>query len=449
MAPSRIFETAFVVCGLMLCSFCGLLLAEMSGKLFTQLLDTCFNHLSTYLSNNTAPATIYQACVKRVSPGQGALFDASNLPSKSISLLHPAVNKPLVNSSLCDSGFVGNSDIYGLGVRAGLYVQWASSLLAKHLLREESTALMRSYLFFHVALCIAVVVLTFQKTCTFAVEIVLLYYLVYGGFICVFSRPNLGDSKGAMMDLRWSQVILSLSFWTMVTHAVWFIIFGRFRLPKMPCETTIFFFGPVDDDSLHFCINYLAVFLVHLICLVVYYKTVWICFFGFVSAVKILVSTMKSLLRGDFSPRVGYRSVVQLQSAISRYLRFSNLLEWLAAQPGNIRNKYGSALRRYYCAYTMCAYPSSRPFSTALIVRSTNQAVILAIGVFTFVWTILAIELTIHWNNISGMYVLDTTGQYVPLAVGLGGFVRLLYELLDLWRVNMVLCHFSTPLIDI
>lgn len=47
------------------------------------------------------------------------------------------------------------------------------------------------------------------------------------------------------------------------------------------------------------------------------------------------------------------------------------------------------------------------------------------------------------------MYALDTTGQYVPLAVGLGGFVRTLYGVLKLWLVNMVLCPFSMQLIDI
>lgn len=75
--------------------------------------------------------------------------------------------------------------------------------------------------------------------------------------------------------------------------------------------------------------------------------------------------------------------------------------------------------------------------------------VFLAIGLFTFVWSILAIELTIHWNNITNMYTLDSTVQYVPLAVGLGGFVRLIYGGLKLWLVNIVLCHFSMQLIEI
>ena len=356
MASPRMFEIACIVCVFMLCWFCGMLFAEIFGNLFAQLYHAC----SHYLWNITAPATLYQACVNRVSSEQGALFDPSNLPSKSNSPLHPAIDKPLFNSSLCDSGFIGNSDIYGLGVRSGLYMQWVSSLLANHLLREESAALMGSYLIFHIALCIAVAVLTFQKTCTFAIEIVLLYYLVYGGFICVFSRPNLEDCEPATMDLHWSQVVLFLSFLTMVTHVVWFVVFGRFSLPKMPCETAIFFFGPVDQSLMEFWMDWLAVFLVQYVCLVVVLTTLWICGFCFLSTLDILVSIMKSFLyRGSFQ-RVAYRSLVQLQSAISRYLRFPKLLEWLAAQPGSIRKKYNSALSRHFRAYTMCAYPSSK-----------------------------------------------------------------------------------------
>ena len=159
-----------------------------------------------------------------------ALFDSNNLQSNSI--LDWAGIKPTFNNSFCELGFVGNSDIYGLGVRSGLYKQWVSSLLANHLLREESTALMRSYFIFHIALCIAVAVLTSQKICTFAVEFVLLYCLVYGGFICVFSRLNLGDLEPAMMDLRWSQVILIFVLldngnMCRLVHHIWSILLSK------------------------------------------------------------------------------------------------------------------------------------------------------------------------------------------------------------------------------
>ncbi len=198
----------------------------------------CIAYINS-ISNITVPATVYQPCVNRASSDQAALFDPSNL------LSNPswAGNQPMFNSTLCDSGFVGNSDIYGLGVRSGLCVQWVSSLLANRLLREESTALMRSCLIFHIAIWIALAVLTFQKICTFAVEIVLLYYLVYGGYMCVFTRPNLRDVEPAMMGLHWSHMLLFLLHLTIGTHVVWLIVYSRFSFPNISCGTTLFFFG--------------------------------------------------------------------------------------------------------------------------------------------------------------------------------------------------------------
>ena len=162
--------------------------------------------------------------------------------------------------------------------------------LATHFLPEESAALRGSYLIFHIALWIVIAVFTFQKICIFAVEIVLLYYLVHGGFICVFSGPNLGDSKPVMMDLHWSKVIIFLSFLMMLTHVVWFIVFGRSSFPDMPCGTTIFFFGPVKGIWM----DVLALWLGASISGVVIAVIVPACGFCFIFAGQIFESMMKS-----------------------------------------------------------------------------------------------------------------------------------------------------------
>ena len=40
------------------------------------------------------------------------------------------------------------------------------------------------------------------------------------------------------------------------------------------------------------------------------------------------------------------------------------------------------------------------------------------------VWTALAIELTLAWNSVSGIYVLGSTGQLIPFVVGVLGLLR-------------------------
>ena len=40
------------------------------------------------------------------------------------------------------------------------------------------------------------------------------------------------------------------------------------------------------------------------------------------------------------------------------------------------------------------------------------------------IWAALAIELTLAWNSVSGIYVLGSTGQLIPFVVGVLGLLR-------------------------
>ena len=35
----------------------------------------------------------------------------------------------------------------------------------------------------------------------------------------------------------------------------------------------------------------------------------------------------------------------------------------------------------------------------------------------------------IHWNRISGVYVLGQTGQLIPLVIGIGGLIKTFYTI--------------------
>jgi len=52
------------------------------------------------------------------------------------------------------------------------------------------------------------------------------------------------------------------------------------------------------------------------------------------------------------------------------------------------------------------------------------------IGCGSFIWSISAIELIISWNKITGVHNIDTTGQYIPLVIGICSLVTVLYELI-------------------
>jgi hypothetical protein len=45
------------------------------------------------------------------------------------------------------------------------------------------------------------------------------------------------------------------------------------------------------------------------------------------------------------------------------------------------------------------------------------------------VWAVVAIELTLVWNHVSGVYSLTSTGQLIPFVIGLVGLLRLIHGL--------------------
>jgi hypothetical protein len=84
-------------------------------------------------------------------------------------------------------GFSGNSDLYGLGIRLGVYFQWASSFIIYGWYPEGRNDLAESYLGFLVAITIAIIVITARAEPTYAAEILVLSYIIFGGIYTVMT----------------------------------------------------------------------------------------------------------------------------------------------------------------------------------------------------------------------------------------------------------------------
>jgi hypothetical protein len=70
-----------------------------------------------------------------------------------------------------------------------------------------------------------------------------------------------------------------------------------------------------------------------------------------------------------------------------------------------------------------------RTFQLGYVALSmVNTLLILAIGV-------VSTELTIKWNNIQGVYTLNSVGQLVPFIIGLGLLMNVAYLLLKKYGV--------------
>ena len=157
------------------------------------------------------------------------------------------------NSTLCSMGFTGNSDLYGLGIRTGLYFQWISSFLANNFLRSDHVILQSAYLICLIAIFVVTYFLSFSEDCIFSIEIEILYWIYWGGYVCVFlSAPNpikLG-SKPTWTGITWNTMIILTLHTFMICHAVWFWAWAYdYKFPRMPCGTYHFIPFPMLDPS--------------------------------------------------------------------------------------------------------------------------------------------------------------------------------------------------------
>ena len=53
------------------------------------------------------------------------------------------------------------------------------------------------------------------------------------------------------------------------------------------------------------------------------------------------------------------------------------------------------------------------------------------LGVCIFIYTVIAVELTLHWNNIENINIIESTGQIVPFIVGLALFASTVGKMLE------------------
>ncbi|MCJ1265016.1 hypothetical protein MMC22_004891 [Lobaria immixta] len=131
----------------------------------------------------------FRGCDARVGPQQSFLFTEVTYKTQFArvqtlhangTVLHHSFDKDAFqsiqsNSTLCSQGFEGNEDLYGLGIRVGIYLQWITSLVANNLLPESRKELQRVWLVFSLAVCIATMISSFAVTCVFGIEIEILY----------------------------------------------------------------------------------------------------------------------------------------------------------------------------------------------------------------------------------------------------------------------------------
>ncbi|KAH6618145.1 hypothetical protein B0J18DRAFT_436613 [Chaetomium sp. MPI-SDFR-AT-0129] len=274
-------------------------------------------------------------------------------------------------------------DLYGIGIRTGIYCQWAATMAAGIALPEETAAIRTNTICFQCAILGALILMTARGSIA-QPEVLIIVPLAFGGFsaaqtfeygtslVGTGTATGTGTAKGAGASASASplrtQIMLQI-FGVLVGYSLWFWWEGVETVSPAGCTYYAFVFGKVSIVRLRVFGIVMSIF-------------GGICFVN--AEVLVLVVPMLSCIRS------GRRVTAQ----------------YFITTPGRISSG-GKETPRWQ-----------------IWVR-------IAINVVSVCYFIVMIELTLAWNpTIKGANTLESVGQLVPLVVGVTGLLRISYLLL-------------------
>lgn len=285
--------------------------------------------------------------------------------------------------------FTGNADLYGAGIRYGIYMQWVSAQLAVWLALKDAKELIDAYLILSAAIMAALVALS-ASTGLRVTEAVIMLHLFFGGLVCVpdhlFPRPV--HRGGNPTRPRTWRTILSLSVWTLfLGYSAWFWILGRstYVFTNRDCGTVIFLFAPISPSKFG-SLSYL---------------------FAVISMILLLIYAL------IFSTVI---CMILLAWHESGNITVNVFFDWLKAK----------------AAWLSPGHP-------------TNTIYLYFFLPAALAYSVVAVELMLRWNKVSGIYQFKSTGQFIPFAIGVAGLVKVL---LDIWHERKALLEGFVPLRD-
>ncbi|KAI5797527.1 hypothetical protein DFH27DRAFT_562727 [Peziza echinospora] len=341
------------------------------------------------------------------------------------------------NEQTC--GFAGDQDTYGLGIRIGLYLQWVTSSTAYNLVPSEAVTMRGVNNCFQAAMFAGLLFVTITKGAELhAVEAYLMLLFCMGG-VCsgtinesevvdddFHGATMVGQARAksyAYMDTTtlggFFRLLLGCAF---EGYGLWFVYVGMDGMLHPPCSTYAFFFARVN-------------------------------LFGwFRTLLKVLftlsaIPTALALFLGTFNM---FSVAVHFVLGDWRNLRKSgNVNEPGSPGAGEVHNNnthrddgHGKSE-----APDDHAAPQEEPDRIAVVenksrIQSLNnrrQNVGFSGALVLF---IVAVELTIKWNKIEGVQDVGSTGQLLPLIIGIGGVGRVAHELVaDILRTPKYVYH--------
>lgn len=292
-----------------------------------------------------------------------------------------------------ECGFSGDDNTYGLGIRLGVYLQWVTSSIAYNFVPEEAVTMRGVNNCFQAAMFAGLLFITITKGPElYAVEAFIMLIFCMGG-VCSGHNPT-EKVTGSFEPKKYAyyrtttfgrliRILLGLGF---CVYGVWYTFKGMDEMKHPPCSTYVFFFARVNLYN-WFRTFAKIMFTAHAIgfalMIIVGFSFIVIAFWGRADTVTV--------------PEMGLDEIGSNDSGSG--CRCSPSTASDRTRGGD--SKSGSGF-------------SKLSFSGALLLFIT------------------AVELMVRWNHIQGVDSLGSTGQLLPLIIGIGGMFRVIHGLFKL-----------------
>ena len=145
-------------------------------------------------------------------------------------------------------GFAGNSDIYGLGIRLGIYLQWFASVLSKWFLPSNEVlhdVLNENAIFLFSIFIASIVLVSGAFGPVYSVEVVIMLHIFFGSIFTIFVDDEILLKLGRLSSF--GGILFKLAVTAgMAALGSWFWFDGVQRAMPTPCGSSIFLFAQVD-----------------------------------------------------------------------------------------------------------------------------------------------------------------------------------------------------------
>ncbi|KAI0096148.1 hypothetical protein GGR51DRAFT_49620 [Nemania sp. FL0031] len=282
-------------------------------------------------------------------------------------------------------GFDGNSDLYGLGIRTGVYIQALATVLAMFFQQKSAPELYKVGGLFQFAVLVALIRETVTNQNLYAVEALVTYLFCLTSLGVNLDDPfDIGVKDLNLLERITLPSLVSVLRQTTVLaidiYQTWFWFVGIDKFERLPCKTETFFLARLDAFGP---------------------------FRKFAEVWSVLIMTTLIVLLGiKIRNSIKHRLAPQQEGASTP----TGIEAWLPDPNRSLSLPQRSGIFWY-----------------SKLVSS---------GIF-LIAVVLAVELTLRWNHVRGVNSIDSAGQLIPLIIGIGTFIGMVLN----WETRRVRDH--------